>query len=202
MIEERNEVKKLSRGIKVRKFLHLLTAVFPLIYIHLARREMLIALVILTFLSFIADILRLEIKPIGRVFYRVFEKLLWKKERIIFTGASIYLLSASLSVFLFSKQIAIAALLFLSVGDTIAYFIGTKFGKITLAREKTLEGSLACFILCLAISFLIPELPLLVVISGAIGASVVELFPFGVDDNLVLPLVSGLIMESVKYLVS
>ncbi|TES90619.1 MAG: hypothetical protein E3J87_09635 [Candidatus Cloacimonadota bacterium] len=193
-------MKKLSRGIKLRKFLHLLTAFFPVLYIYLLRKEMLILLFSLTFLSILIDVLRLEIKPFGRLFYSIFEKLLWEKEKKIFTGASTYLLSAFLSVFLFSKPVAIATLLFLSVGDTIAYFVGTKFGKISLTRDKTLEGSVACFILCIVISFFIPGLPLLVLICGAIGASLVELFPFGVDDNLLLPLVSGLIMEVVNYL--
>ncbi len=193
-------MKKLSRGIKLRKFLHLLTAFFPILYIHLLRKEMLIFLFSLTIFSYLVDVLRLEIKPFGRLFYRIFEKLLWEKEKRIFTGASTYLLSAFLSVFLFSKPVAIASLAFLSVGDTVAYFVGTKFGKISLFGEKTLEGSLACLIICIIISFLIPDLPLGVLICGAVGASIVELFPFGVDDNLILPLVSGLIMEITKYL--
>lgn len=195
-------MKKLSKDIKLRKFLHLLTACLPIVYLHIERREMLIILVSLTCLSFLADILRLEIKPLGAVFYRFFEKLLWEKEKRIFTGASIFFLSASLSVFLFSKPIALAALLFLSVGDTTAYFVGTRFGRISLAGEKTLEGSLACLILCIVISFFIPHLQFLVLLSGAIAASVVELFPFGVDDNLVLPLVSGFVMEAIRYIIT
>lgn len=193
-------MKKLSKGIKLRKFLHLLTAILPILYIYLSRKEMLFLLFSLTLFSYLIDILRLEIKPFGRIFYNIFEKLLWEKEKRIFTGASTFLLSAFLCVFLFSKSIAIASLLFLCVGDTVAYFTGTRFGKILLFREKTLEGSLACFSVCVIISLFIHELPLQVTIAGAIGASLVELFPFGVDDNLMLPLVSGLIMETVKYL--
>lgn len=193
-------MKKLSKGIKLRKLLHLLTACLPLIYMHIERKEMLILLASLTCLSFLADILRLEIKPLGAVFYRFFEKLLWEKEKRIFTGASIYFLSASLSVFLFSKPIALAALFFLAVGDTTAYFVGTRFGRISIAGEKTLEGSLSCLILCIAISLFIHDLPFLVLLGGALAASIVELFPFGVDDNLVLPLVSGFVMEAIRYL--
>ncbi len=193
-------MKKLSKGIQLRKLLHLLTALLPLVYLHIERRHMLIALVALTALSFFIDILRLEIKPLGAFFYRFFEKLLWEKERRIFTGASIFLLSASLAVFLFSKPIALASLLFLAVGDTTAYLVGTRFGHITISGEKTLEGSLSCLLLCIVISLLIPHLSFLVLLSGAIAASVVELFPLGVDDNLVLPLVSGFVMEAVRYL--
>jgi glycerol-3-phosphate acyltransferase PlsY len=195
-------MKKLSKGIKLRKLLHLLTACLPIIYLYIERKEMLILLASLTCLSFLADILRLEIKPLGAFFYRIFEKLLWEKEKKIFTGASIYFLSASLAVFLFSKPIALAALLFLSVGDTIAYFVGTRYGRISIAGEKTLEGSLSCLILCIVISLFIPDLPFLVLLSGAIAASIVELFPFGVDDNLVLPLVSGFVMEAIRYIIA
>jgi glycerol-3-phosphate acyltransferase PlsY len=195
-----NRDNKVTRGIKVRKFLHLLTALFPILYIYVSRKEMLILLFSLTILSYLIDILRLEVKPMGRIFYNIFEKLLWEKERRIFTGASTYLLSAFLSVFLFSESIAIAALIFLSVGDTIAYFVGTKVGKISLTRDKTLEGSLSCLILCLIFSFVIPGLDFRIAIAGALGASLVEMFPFGVDDNLMLPLLSGLIMEIVGYI--
>jgi len=195
-------MKKLSKGIKLRKFLHLLTAIIPIFYIYLSRKEILLLLFSLTILSYLIDILRLEIKPLGNFFYSTFEKLLWEKERRIFTGASTYLLSAFLSVFLFSKTIAITALLFLSVGDTVAYFVGTRIGKISLYGEKTLEGSLSCLLVCIVISLFIHGLPIVALLCGAVGAALVELFPFGVDDNLLLPLVSGLIMESVKYLIS
>jgi len=195
-------MKKLSKGIKLRKFLHLLTAIIPVIYIYLSRKEILLLLFSLTIISYLIDILRLEVKPLGNFFYRIFEKLLWEKEKKIFTGASTYLLSAFLSVFLFSKPIAITALLFLSVGDTVAYFVGTRIGRISLYGEKTLEGSLSCFLVCVVISLFIHGLPIAALVFGAVGASLVELFPFGVDDNLLLPLVSGLIMESVKYLMS
>ncbi len=195
-------MKKLSKGIKLRKFLHLLTALIPITYIYLSRKEILLLLFSLAMVSYLIDILRLEIRPFGNVFYRIFEKLLWEKEKRIFTGASTYLLSAFLSVFLFSKTIAITALLFLSVGDTVAYFVGTRIGKISLYGEKTLEGSLSCFIICIVISLFIHGLPIASLIFGAVGAALVELFPFGIDDNILLPLVSGLIMQSVKYLIA
>jgi dolichol kinase len=193
-------MKKLSKGIKARKFLHLLTASLPIVYLHIERKEMLIALALLTCLSFLADILRLEVKLLGTIFYRFFEKLLWEKEKRIFTGASIFFLSASLAVFLFSKPVAIASLLFLAVGDTTAYFVGTRFGRISISGEKTLEGSLSCLLLCIIISLFVPNLPFLVLLCGAFAASIVELFPLGVDDNLVLPLVSGFVMEAIRYI--
>ncbi|OQX51655.1 MAG: hypothetical protein B5M53_10745 [Candidatus Cloacimonas sp. 4484_209] len=80
--------------------------------------------------------------------------------------------------------------------------MGTKFGRLVLFREKTLEGSLSCFLICILVSLFIRDLPPVVTIAGAVGASLVELFPFGVDDNLMLPLISGLLMEVVKYLIS
>ncbi|OQX51654.1 MAG: hypothetical protein B5M53_10740 [Candidatus Cloacimonas sp. 4484_209] len=63
-------MKKLSKGIKVRKFLHLLTAILPILFIYISRKEMLFLLLGLTLVSYLIDILRLEIKPFGRIFYR------------------------------------------------------------------------------------------------------------------------------------
>jgi dolichol kinase len=156
---------------------------------------MVISLCFLGIFSLFVDFLRLEVKPLGKFFNRLFGKLLWKKEKETLTAATHYAVAAFLSVYFFDKWIAIAVLLFLSLGDTAAHIIGVRWGKRRIDSEKTVEGSLACMVICLSVSALLPQPDLIVLFVGSIIASLVEFFPFGIDDNFALPLISGAAME-------
>ncbi len=111
-----------------------------------------------------------------------------------FTGASYILISTCLTVALFDKPIAIAALVFIIVGDTFAAIIGRKFGRHRFYKSKTIEGSLGCLFGALASVMFLPDIALPVAVLGAVVATVVEAYSFGVDDNISVPLVSGLAM--------
>ncbi len=188
-------MKKLTKHILIRKFLHLMTMVIPITYIFVNRFQMVLFLASLGVLAVIIDFLRLEVKPIGRFFSRILGKILWEREKHTLTGATNYSIAAFLSVYFFDKWVAIAVLLFLALGDTAAYIIGVRWGITYFNSEKTIEGSAACLIICLGISLLLPRPDILILIVGAVIASAVELFPLGVDDNITLPLISGVAME-------
>ncbi len=117
-----------------------------------------------------------------------------------FTGASYILISVCLTVALFTKPIAIAALSFIIVGDTFAAIIGRKYGRLRFYRSKTVEGSLACLGGTLVVAMLVPDIALPVTIAGAATATIIEAFPLGVDDNISVPLVSGLVMTLLSKL--
>jgi glycerol-3-phosphate acyltransferase PlsY len=172
-----------------------MTMVIPISYIFIDRFPMVLFLAALGVLAVIIDFLRIEVKPIGRFFSHILGKILWDREKHTFTGATTYALAAVLSVYFFDKWVAIAVLLFLAFGDTAAYIIGVKWGITYFDSEKTIEGSVACLIICLGISLLLPEPDIFILLVGAVIASAVELFPLGVDDNIALPLISGVAME-------
>lgn len=113
-----------------------------------------------------------------------------------FTGAFYILGSMCASIALFPKPVAIAALSFIIVGDTFAALIGRKFGRHRF-KGKSIEGSLGCLfgtsLVALAMSFF--GLPLLTGLVGAIVATVTEAVSFDIDDNVSVPLVSGLVMS-------
>jgi len=188
-------MKTLNKYIMIRKLLHVSTIVVPISYLFLPRFPMVIGLCVLGILFLFIDFLRLEIKIIGSRFDHFFGKLIWPKEKNTLTAATHYVVAAFLSVYFFDKWIAIAVLLFLSLGDTAAHIIGVRWGKNRLDTEKTIEGSLACLIICLCVSFLLPQPSFIVLVVGALVASLVEFFPFGIDDNFTLPLISGAAME-------
>ena len=91
---------------------------------------------------------------------------------------------------------AIKLLLFFSVADPIAAFIGTRYGKDKLIGAKSLQGSLAafvaCFVLtliyCIGFQLMTERLVIVALVCGLIGA-VSELIPIaGLDDNFIFPL--------------
>jgi len=98
------------------------------------------------------------------------------------------------------KELAIVCLSFLILGDMFAAIIGKKFGRTKIIANKSLEGSLACFAACLVIGLFVAWLfpthltPQIIAI-GALTATIVELFSLGIDDNLTIPLISGLVMQ-------
>ena len=143
-------MKLFTKYIIIRKLLHIGTAFFPIGYIFIPRFPMLIGLFTLALTFLVLDFLRLKIKSLGDLFYHYCGKGLWDKEKYTLTSATHYAVAAFLSVYLFDKWIAIAALLFLSFGDTAAHVIGVKYGKVRIdsgKSDKTIEGSLACMVI-------------------------------------------------------
>ena len=71
--------------------------------------------------------------------------------------------------------------------------MGKAWGRIKLIGDKSLEGSAACFIVCAVISvFWIDPV---VGLTGAFVATLAELLPLRIDDNLTVPLISGAVMQ-------
>ena len=132
--------------------------------------------------------------------------IILKSEEGFRPTGSTYLLLASLIVFLlFEKYVAIASLLFLSIGDLMATVIGEKFGKRRVFN-KSLEGSLACLVSCLLIGMVMtwvgPVMVLPVAIVGAVAATLVELLPIPADDNLTIPIFSAGVMTLADFILA
>ncbi|MBK7143377.1 MAG: hypothetical protein IPH75_14995 [bacterium] len=109
------------------------------------------------------------------------------------TGASYVFLACCCTIALYSKPIAIAALAFVFLGDAVAALIGRRFGRHRFG-SKSYEGSAACLVATLFIAWLVPGISFPVGAAGAVVATVIEAKPLGVDDNISVPILSGLVM--------
>lgn len=149
------------------------------------------------------DILRLRLNPFKSIFIILFGSMLRRKELTDLTGGS-YLMLASLTCMLLfgasqsGRGVFIAAISFLVLGDTVAALVGLAIGRIRIFR-KTLEGMLAGLFVCLTVAWIVSrlpglDLPLSIGILGAVSASAVEALPIDVNDNVVIPLLSGAVM--------
>jgi dolichol kinase len=122
-----------------------------------------------------------------------FGRVLREEEKPTFMGSTYFIFSTLLTILLFPKSIAIASILILILSDTAAALIGKWIGRIRIF-EKTLEGSLAFLITSLLIIWIYPNLDRFSGSLAAVGATCIEVLPIKVNDNLSIPLVSGVIM--------
>lgn len=178
-----------------RKSIHLLGLIFPILYVFTTRHTAIIGVGCLVALALGVELLKARLPAFRIIFMRIFSPMLRSQEqRGGLTGATYYLIGSFLCILLFDKTLAIVCLCFLTLGDLFAALVGKQWGRIKLFSRKSLEGSLACFIVCTAIALLMKFHPV-VAITGAIVATLIELLPIGVDDNVTMPLISGLAMH-------
>jgi glycerol-3-phosphate acyltransferase PlsY len=157
----------------------------------------------LTFL--LIDFLRLRLTSVKSIFIVLFGSMLRRKELSSLTGASYLMLASLVCMLIFGmgpdgrvSGVFIAAIGFLALGDTAAAIVGLSIGRLKIFR-KTIEGALAGLVVCIGVAWLVSVLPGLdfplgIGILGAVSASVVEALPIEVNDNVVIPLLSGTVM--------
>lgn len=109
--------------------------------------------------------------------------------------------AGALFVFVFYERgVALASILMLTLIDPIAHFVGENFGKtkIEISEDKNIEGSLAGILIgTIGASFLVG---FEVAFIGAIASGIIEFLDVKVkdekvDDNLLVPAISGFIMN-------
>ncbi len=190
----------------LRKGVHFGSLIIPAAAIFVPRMEMVLILAAVAFGMLIVDIIRSRNKVFRKFFMGLFGKVLRGKEQDGgMTASTVLMASAALTILLFRTEIAVSALVFLSVGDSFAALVGKKFGRTVLVSGRTLEGSLAALLSCLVLS-----LPLMHIsaargwtlspaglAAGALAAALAELFEIPLDDNLRIPVLAGLVMELV-----
>ena len=165
-------------------------------------------------ISLTIDLSRLYSTSFRLWFFKWFGSMMRKQEATQLTGAT-YIIAGSLicsCISLASQPFAASAFLSLTLfilGDAVAALCGKAFGKIKVG-EKTLEGAIGCFVLCLVLTCVFPQLPSFLELWGRdfswmhiiffpLGIALLELFPikFGriiLNDNLYVPAIVSLLV--------
>ncbi|MBN2572901.1 MAG: dolichol kinase [Ignavibacteriales bacterium] len=184
----------------LRKGIHLCSISIPIFYYFFDRQLVLTIIIPLTVFSLIIDFGRYLIPTLSKNFHKLFGFMLreheinekWKT----LSGASYVLISASATILIFPKIIAITAFSILIIGDISAALIGIKFGRHKFFN-KSLEGTLAFFFVSCIVVLILPKIQdnIWEYIFGffvAAIAALVENVSYGwADDNLTVPLLSG-----------
>ncbi len=188
----------------LRKAVHTASVIIPVAAVFVDRGDMVLLLCAASLLLLLVDLLRARNKVFQSFFMALFGRMLRPKEQEGgMTASTVVLASAALTIMVFRTEIAVAALVFLSLGDSSAALVGRHFGVTPLFGGRTLEGSLAALVACLGASW-----PLLALagrqnwaltpwglLAGSIAAVLAELVDIPLDDNLRIPIIAGLVME-------
>ena len=171
-----------------RKMIHFGSAVFPISYYYsLSREQMLWLLGGLSTLFLFGELLRMNVEPFKRFFKLIFSTVVRESEDHTITGATTVFIAGFLTVLIFERPVAIFAMLILSLADATAALIGRKWGNHSLF-EKSVEGTMTFLIVALALAFLLPDLPRSGAVAAAGIATIAEVLPSPIDDNLMVPL--------------
>jgi dolichol kinase len=177
----------------VRKSIHIITSIIPLVYYYYNQKDQILILCVSLFILFLTgDLLRVYVIKMKQIYEKVFGKLLREKESGKgLNGATLLFLGFSITILLFERNIAIVAMLFLSISDTVAAIIGKSFGRIKIFN-KTFEGALAFFVSAFIISLIFYDRVILGLLIAIIMA-IIELAPIKINDNITIPLATGIL---------
>lgn len=173
----------------IRKLIHFSSSLIPLSYIFLDKKIVLVFTTSLFILFLTVEFMRFKIPKFKKLFKKIFGKMLKKEEEKKITGATWLMLSFTLCILIFKKEIAILSLLFVSISDTIASIGGKLFGKHRL-MDKTLEGSILFFISAFIITLFF-KINIYLKLFSSFAGTIAEIIPFPLDDNIFIPLVTG-----------
>ena len=186
-----------------RKAIHMATIVLPLgmLYEWLpwprGRAEWRWLLIGLTLTAIAIDLLRIHERR-AREFFRDFlGELIREHERWSLLGSTYLLIAALLAIEIFPWTVAAAALGFTILEDSLAALVGRGWGRRRIFH-KSLEGAaggLAAGFLWAWFLVSTGRLPWPIAIAGALAASLVEILPIPLDDNLGVTLFSGYVMK-------
>jgi dolichol kinase len=160
------------------------------------------------------ELLRFKVASVQAIFYRINGKAMRPEEAKKMTGATYIVYSALLCsiVFVNHPSISFMALCAFIWGDAAAALVGQTMGRTRIGK-KSLEGSLACFVLCMALFTggyrLVPHLldewggrvPLFLALAGSLCITILELFPVritknvSINDNLTVPVITGIVLQ-------
>ena len=186
-----------------RKLYHLFGGLGLLsIYYLLGRQNALVCYGALVLVVLAIDITRLRSPAFNQFIQTRFSSFIRKNEVNKLTGTAPYVLGIGLTLLLYRTDIATAAICFLAFGDVSATAVGERYGRTKISGEKSLEGTLAFVAAAVTVGLLLPltgtHLMHGIMLAGAIAAAGIELVPLPVNDNLVIPLVSGGVMEFIS----
>lgn len=160
-----------------------------------------IILITYSLLNFIFESLRIGNEKFNTFVLGFLGSFMREEERNNVSGMPFYALGCGLAFFLFPLKIAIISILFLTFSDPISSTIGVLYGRHKFLPNKSIQGSFAGFVVCLSISFICLNLwgqgnnsatLSFCIMAGIIGSFSELLSVLNLDDNLTIPLFSGL----------
>lgn len=194
----------------LRKTWHVLTgsaALYGYYTLDASKQDWAFVALVIGITGIILDIVRMKSESFNNLAVSILGPIMRQSEKDGFSGLPFYALGSSISLYLFQEKLAILSIFFLVFADPISSLFGILLGKDKILPNKSIQGSMAGFFTCYLITMLflrehdVTSTNVLVycVIAGIIGSLSELLSAFNIDDNLTIPVVSGLGLTVLNY---
>jgi phosphoserine phosphatase/dolichol kinase len=184
---------KLEKSTLIREVIHTAGFLVPLACAYLLSRYIVAFLIFLVAAIYlISETERIYGKSIP-VFTSITMSAAGRSEVQEFVAAPIfYALGIALSLTLFPEPVGYVAVTVLTLGDGFAAVFGRKFGRthVPFNKVKNFEGTAMGLLFALVGSLVFVD-PVRAFVASAVGM-IVEVLPLPLNDNLTIPLASGL----------
>ena len=168
-----------------RKGLHLISAAIPIAYAAgLARRSLVLVLVCGLAAAVVVEVTRWRSRRARAAFELGVGSLLRDHERTVVSGATWLMLALLIAVSFFPRDIAVAAMCAVSLGDAAAAVVGRGLRRSSPSQRKSLAGSAACFAASVMAARIIANLAWREAILTGVLASAAERPRRPLDDNV------------------
>jgi dolichol kinase len=133
-----------------------------------------------------------RVPQVNSVFFRAEEQF---KE----AAMTPYAIAILLTILTFPKVVALIAIYTLAIADPLSALVGITWGRRRIVPDKSVEGSLAFLAATLAIAVAVltnaTSAPLMARLAASVliatAATIFEMLPLRLDDNLTIPLFVG-----------
>ncbi len=157
--------------------------------------------------GFAFDFARARSSALNDMVLRIMGPFMRSSERNGMTGLPFYALGVSIALHAFQKEVALLAIMFLVFADPISSFFGIVYGKDKIMPNKSLQGAIAGFFTCYLIALFYgmsyggagTNLLWFAILGGVVGALSEMMSAFNVDDNLTIPVISGVGLTILNY---
>jgi len=150
----------------------------------------------------LAFLLLLSVRKKSIAFREIAEKT--EKKSGFLSGIVLYMLMVGLTIIIFPLWIAGCCLVNLSFADGLASMIGQRLGKIKLPwnKDKSWPGTLtfiavsflACFLVINYLNPMSASRMIALSLLASIVPGIIESLPVKIDDNITVPLITGIIL--------
>ncbi len=186
-----------------RQLLHILFGILIVVLLHYS----VITITTLLIIAILSLILSIIIKYVQLPFLSFLHQWERKEDMDSFPGKGVvhYLLGCLLALVLFPKDIALAGIMILALGDSISHIVGRFYGtkKHPLNNKKMLEGWAAGIIAGFFGAVVFVSLP--EAFLASVIAMTAEVADWGtrnriLDDNLFIPVIACIIIAAIRLM--
>ncbi len=130
-----------------------------------------------------------------------FERKKYRKKFPAF-GMLMFFIGSFVVVRFFSKDIALASIMILTLGDSAGVLVGKKFGKLKnpFNKKRKIEGTLAGILFAFLGAMLFVN-PFEALISSIIAMSIESLDFNYLNDNILVPLIAAIIISGLRFII-